>query len=158
MRISVKINYIVIPLIVIVVAFMGLFFTRSGMDWYHTLQLPAIAPSSFFIALVWNIIFLLTTVAALDVWNNKEHKFRRVITMFFFMVNAALNVAWCYLFFYRHMIDIAVWDAALLDFSVIILILLIGPMSQLCAALLLPYALWTTFAVYLNYLIWSMNG
>ncbi|MDO8497062.1 MAG: TspO/MBR family protein, partial [bacterium] len=30
--------------------------------------------------------------------------------------------------------------------------------SRVAAALLLPYILWVSFAVYLNYAIWRLNG
>jgi tryptophan-rich sensory protein len=127
------------------------------MYWYRAIQLPSYVPSGQFIGLVWTTIFILTALVAIGVWNTPKHFVRRLSIFSFFVINALLNSAWCYLFFYKKMMGIAIWDAALLDFSVIILILLIKPLSRIYAALLFPYALWVTYALYLNYVIWSIN-
>ncbi len=42
----------------------------------------------------------------------------------FFILNGLLNIFWSYLFFNRHWLGAAVWEAGILDLSVIVLIIL----------------------------------
>lgn len=153
----IKPNYIIIPLITIFVSVLGSMITSSGMKWYKTLKLPAFTPPGAAIGAVWTVIFILATISLLIVWNKFQNTEQFWIIIGLFAVNAFLNVFWSYLFFGVHMLNAAVVEAALLDLSVIVLIVLIWPFSRLAAGLLIPYAAWTAFATYLTYIIWSLN-
>ncbi|MBW2968908.1 tryptophan-rich sensory protein [Candidatus Woesearchaeota archaeon] len=152
-----KINYIIIPLITIIISLLGSYLTNSGMDWYKTINLPSFTPAGSFIGIVWTIIFILTTISALIVWNNYSGADRFWLIIGLFIANAILNLTWSLLFFNQHLIFLAIIDAVFLDLSVIALMILIWPLSKLGAGLLLPYAIWTAFATYLNYRIWLLN-
>ena len=154
---KIKPTYIVIPVITLVVMMLGKLLTASGMAWYSTLALPTITPSPFTITLAWQIIFILATIAAIRVWNSKINRMRVWVCMLFFGINAVLNIAWSYLFFHKHMIGTALWDAALLACSVFILILLLWRVDTWSAYLLIPYGIWALFATYLNFAIWFIN-
>ncbi len=152
-----KLNYIVIPLITFFVAFFGSLLTNNGIDWYKTIKLPSFTPPGFVIGNVWTVIFILSTVSVLIVWNSfpRDQTFWLIISLF--LVNAVLNVFWSYLFFTLHSIDAAIFGASLLGISVFLLIFLIWPFSRLAGGLLIPYALWVVFATYLNYRIFVLN-
>lgn len=152
-----KLNYIIIPLITILVAVVGGYLTSGDMSWYKTLKLPSIAPPGWFIGLVWNVIFILTTVSVLIVWNTMQKNDNFSIIIGLFVVNALLNVFWSFLFFNQHLINAAMVEAGLLGLSVVALVVLIWPFSRLAAGLLVPYAVWVCFATFLNYLIWTLN-
>jgi len=153
----VKLNYIVIPLITIIVASMGSEFTEAGMEWYRTLRLPASTPSGAVIGLVWGVIYILTTASALIVWNGTPHdsRFRAIVAIF--LVNAFLNAFWSYLFFVQHWLAGSVVEIILLLATVAALVILIWPRSVIAAVLLLPYARWVAFASWLNIAIWRLN-
>jgi benzodiazapine receptor len=152
-----KLNYIIIPLIAVFVAVVGGYLTSGDMSWYKTLKLPSIAPPGWFIGLVWNVIFILTTISALIVWNTMPKSDLFWIVIGLFVVNALLNVFWSFLFFNQHLINAAMVEAGLLGSSVVALIVMIWPFSRLAAGLLIPYAAWTLFATFLNYVIWTLN-
>jgi len=152
-----KLNYIIIPLIAVLVAVVGGYLTSGNMSWYRTLNLPSIAPAGWFIGLVWNVIFILTTISALIVWNTMQKSDNFSIIIGLFVVNALLNVFWSFLFFNQHLINAAMVESGLLGFSVVALIVMIWPFSRLAAGLLIPYAAWTLFATFLNYVIWTLN-
>jgi tryptophan-rich sensory protein len=152
-----KLNYIVIPLIVFLVALAGSLITSGGMDWYKTIRLPDWTPSGAVIGAAWTIIFILAAISVLVFWNKfpRGKKFNWIFLIFF--INALLNILWSYLFFGQHLIGWAVWGAGLLGLSVILLIALIRPVSHLASVLLFPYAIWVIFATYLTYTVWNLN-
>jgi tryptophan-rich sensory protein len=154
---KIKKSFIFIPLAVFAVAILGNWLTRGGMDWYQTIKLPSFTPPGYVIGAVWTIIFILTAISAIIFWGkaSRDGKFWWVVG--FLILNGLLNVFWSFLFFNRHWLGAAIFEAGILDLSVIILIILIWPVSRTAAVLLLPYTLWTTFATYLTYVIWSLN-
>jgi len=154
---KIKTHFIFIPIAVFAVALLGSWLTGGGMDWYKTINLPSFTPPGSVIGTVWTIIFILTAISALIFWQKAPRDKRLSWTATFFILNGALNIFWSYLFFNRHWLGAAVWEAGILDLSVIVLIILIWPVSRLASTLLMPYAAWTTFATYLTYVIWSLN-
>ena len=152
-----KLNYIIIPLYAWLVAFVGSRLTMAGMQWYRSITLPSWTPPGVVIGMVWTVLFILGTCAALIVWNRSERGPGFNAIMLLFILNGIINFTWSYLFFYRHLIFAALLDAVALLLSVLGLIFLIRPRSLTAALLLLPYALWVSFAIYLNYVIYRLN-
>jgi tryptophan-rich sensory protein len=70
-----------------------------------------------------------------------------------FAANLILNVLWSLFFFKMQNPLLAFADLILLWLSILILIKTSWKISKLASGLLLPYALWVTFAGLLNYLI-----
>lgn len=154
-----KPNYLTIPGITLTVAVLGNFFTSAGIKsgWYGSIVTPSWTPEGSLIGLVWTVIFILTTISALIVWNkHADYKdFSYIIGLL--IINAFLNFSWSFLFFTSHFIGVAIIDAVLIATSVAALIYLIWPRSKIAATLLIPYFLWANFATYLNYAIWILN-
>lgn len=154
-----KINYIIIPLITILVALTGSLLTGWGTAWYHNLNLMSWTPSGGLIGMVWTILFILSTASALIVYNQKDRDRESVfwLIMILFAVNAALNMMWSFLFFTFHLLSLAIIEAFMLGLSVVVLIILIWPRAKLAAILLIPYTGWVFFATYLTYNVWLLN-
>ena len=150
-------NYLVIPGIAILAMVLGRFFSAQGMAWYTTLQLPAITPPQWVFPVVWTIIYILTTISVLIVWNTVERTSTFWVIIGLFLINLFFNIFWSYLFFTNHMIGAALIDAILIEVSLFLLIVCIFPVAQLAALLLLPYVVWVFFAIILNVLIWQIN-
>jgi benzodiazapine receptor len=155
-----KLRYLTIPLITILVSAAGSSFTSSGIasGWYDSIAKPSWTPPGSVIGAVWTAIFILTAISAILVWNKAKRGPRFGWIIGIFIANAALNVFWSFLFFGQHLIGYAVWEAALLDLSVIALMILIWPVSRLASALLVPYAVWVAFAAYLTYVVYALNA
>jgi benzodiazapine receptor len=152
-----KLNYFIIPLIVFLVAFTGSLITSGGMDWYKTINLPVWTPPGSVIGIAWTIIFILSAISALIVWNRFPRGRRFSWIFIIFGINALLNIFWSYLFFDKHLLNFALWEAGFLFVSVVLLVILIRPVSRLAAILLYPYAIWGAFATYLTYTVWMLN-
>jgi len=152
-----KLNYFIIPLITIFVSVFGGQLVNSGMNWYKTIKLPSLAPAGSIIGMVWTIIFILCTIAALIVWNKFSRGNRFNLIIAFFLINAFLNIFWNFLFFANQWLLIGIIEMVLLEITTLILIFLIWPQSKLVASLLIPYALWVPFATYLATQIYLLN-
>lgn len=156
--IKIKLNYFIIPLFVLAAAWLGGWLTSSGIanGWYNTINKPTWTPPGSIIGAIWTIIFILSAISAVLVWNS-SHNSRFVWIITFFIINAVLNIFWSFLFFNQHLIFAAALEAILLELSVFALIILIWPISIMAAALLLPYAGWVIFATYLTFYISALN-
>ncbi len=152
-----KINYLVIPLITIFISVFGNWLTSGGMDWYRTINLPEWTPPGSFIGAMWTVIYILTAISAVIVWNTFPRDGRFSAILWLFLANAFLNVLWSYIFFNQHLIGWATLEAVLLALSVFGLIFLIWPISRITASLLFLYAGWASFATYVSYSVWLLN-
>jgi benzodiazapine receptor len=159
-NIFMRINYFLIPLIAIFVAWLGGRFTMTAVrTWYKGIHKPTWTPPGAVIGAVWTVLYILAALAAFLVWNISSLSLNGVpwVITALFILNAAVNVFWSYTFFYRHRIGFAIWICLFLDLTIVALIQLISPVSLAAAWLLVPYAAWVTFAAYLNYRVWEMN-
>ena len=156
-----RLNYLLIPLITIFVAWLGARFTsRSVREWYPALRKPSWTPPGAVIGIVWTVLYILASMSAFIVWNLSPLSFTGVpaaITIVF-LANAALNAFWSYTFFARRRIGAAIWVCLALDATIVGLIQMLGQVDAAAAWLLVPYAAWVTFAAYLNYRVWVMNA
>lgn len=152
-----KLNYLLIPLIVASVMAFGSWLTSGGMTWYETIRLPEWTPPGSFIGGMWTVIFILTAVSLLMIWNSFPRDYRFWMIIYLLVGNAVLNVFWSYLFFNQHLIGWATLEAGILAMSVFGLIWLIWPVSLTAASLLFLYAGWSSFATYVSYSVWLLN-
>ncbi len=153
-----KPQHLIIPLVTILVAVIGSRFTSVGLaEWYGSIKLPPWTPPGGVIGAVWTTIFVLSTAAALIIWNAPAAKSKLPLFAAVFLLNAALNVAWSWLFFVQHRLALAAWEAVLLDLTCIALVVLAWPVSRLASALLMPYAAWVAFASYLTFTVARLN-
>lgn len=154
---SFKFNYLIISFIVFAVAWAGNILTQKGMDWYKTIRLPDWTPDGSVIGFVWTGIFILSALSLIIVWNRKKRNGAFWWIILLFTINAGLNLFWSELFFAHQKVGLAVVEAVFLEITVLSLIGLNSRFAPVASLLLVPYALWVGFAMYLNYIIWMMN-
>lgn len=152
-----KLNYIIIPGIAVAISSLGSFLSRDGMGWYRTINLPALTPPSWVFGVAWTIIYALTSLAVIYVWNTYPRNNLFYVIMILFVVNAAANLAWSYIFFNKHLIGLALVDSIVLLLTCFGLIVLTGWVAWVPAFLLMPYLAWLTFATYLGSRILQLN-
>ncbi len=152
-----KLNYLFIPLFVIITASAASYFADTGRAWYKTINLPEWTPSNTIMVAAWVLIFILTSLSVLIIWNkhSAEKKFTFVILLF--VLNALLNVGWNFLFFSHQQMGLAFIQAILLIANLLLLIVLIRRFSPLAAYLLVPYSVWVLFSTALTYNVWVIN-
>ena len=156
---KIRLNYFLIPLLVIITGSAASYFAQTGRLWYKTINFPIWiwTPSNTMMEIVWTVIFILSSFAVLIVWNrySAEKNFKLIMTLF--ILNAVINVGWYILFFSHQQIGLAFFEAVLLVSNVTLLIVLIWKFCPLAATCLLPYSLWVIFSTILTFNVWLMN-
>jgi tryptophan-rich sensory protein len=142
---------------VIITASAASYFAETGRAWYKTINLPEWTPSGSLMVLAWTIIFVLSSISLLIIWNkhSSEKNFGVVITLF--VVNALLIVGWNILFFSHQQLGLAFFQAILLIINLFIIIFLTWRFSKLAAYLLIPYSLYLVFSTVLTFNVWMLN-
>ncbi len=156
---KIRLNYFLIPLLVVITGSAASYFAQTGRVWYKTINLPIWiwTPSNTLMELTWTVIFILSSIAVLIVWNrySAQKNFRLIMTLF--ILNAVINIGWYILFFGHQQIGLAFFHAVLLVSNVVLLIVLIWKFCPLAATCLLPYSLWVVFSIILTFNAWLMN-
>lgn len=152
-----KPNYIIIPLIVVLISTVAGMITDSGMRFYQLINVPSWSPSPSLIGFAWALIYILIIGSLLIIWNRFERDKRFKWIMAIFVLNGIFNFAWSWIFFGKNLILPATIDAGLIALTALILIIITWKRSKLVASLLIPYAGWTAFATYLTYTIYKLN-
>lgn len=130
------------------VAFLGSLATQSAVDtWYGELDKPWFTPPRWVFGPVWTVLYVMIAVSAF-----LTHRARREAggALAVWWVQLGLNLAWSLVFFgLRAPVAGLVVILALLA-SIVVLIRSVWPVSRPAAWLLVPYALWVTYATALN--------
>ena len=147
------------------VAWLALSFSAAGLgavasihaaSFYAQLARPEWAPPAYVFGPVWTVLYILMAVAAWLVWRIDGFRGARM-ALSLYLVQLALNALWSWLFFAWHLGAPAFADILLLGAAIIMTMIAFWRKSGLAGALLVPYLLWVSFALVLNYAIWQLN-
>ncbi len=134
----------------------GTWTAESVRTWYPTLAKPPINPPNWVFGPVWTVLYIAMGIAAWRVWR-ADGVFRARVALAAFGVQLALNLAWSFLFFGRHLIGAALIDILLLLAAIIGTLMLFARHDRIAAWLMVPYAAWVAYASVLNGWIWALN-
>lgn len=136
----------------------GAVFTSPAIPaWYANLHKPAFNPPGWIFAPVWTLLFLLMGISAFLVWNKigEDKKVKTALSLF--VLQLALNTLWSVLFFGLRSPLYAFGEIIILWLAILATILNFYRVSKAAALMLLPYILWVSFAVILNFAIVALN-
>lgn len=134
-------------------------------DWYAGLVKPALTPPDWIFGPVWITLYALMGVAVFLVWQRgfSRHKedatiWRKTkVALAAFGIQLVFNALWSVLFFGLQNPFWALADVAALWISIVWMIWEFYKVYRFAAALMVPYLIWVSFAVYLNYMILMLN-
>jgi benzodiazapine receptor len=126
-------------------------------DWYAHLTKPALTPPAWVFAPVWTLLYLMMGIAAWLVWQRRGVA-GAAPALALFLVQLVLNAAWSWLFFGLQQIGWALADLAALWLALGATLLAFWAHRPLAGLLMVPYLLWVSFAVILNYQLWRLNS
>ncbi len=137
---------------------LGSFFTSPQIPtWYASLQRPSFSPPNWLFAPVWTVLFVLMGISTYLVWIKGLESKEVRISLLIFGVQLALNVLWSFLFFGLQSPFFAFIEIITLWAAIASTILSFSKISKKAGLLLLPYLLWVSFALILNFYIWKLN-
>lgn len=136
----------------------GSLFTVSSLPtWYEGLVKPVLNPPSWVFGPVWTILYVLMGISLWLVWKSGSNVSEKKRAIALFLAQLILNAIWSPIFFGARSLGNALVVIVLLWAAVVLTILIFTKISRLAAWLLVPYILWVSFAVYLNFSIWQLN-
>ena len=125
--------------------------------WFYGLEKPPLQPPGWIFGVVWPVLYVLITVSGWLAFLRQPYIAERKAAGALFWVQLLLNFSWSYIFFTFHALNLAALVIILLLMLICVLIYRLWPLNRLAAMLLLPYALWVSFALYLSGSIALMN-
>ena len=148
------------------IGFIAVCFTAAGLGaaitatsvggWYQTLAKPSWSPPDWLFGPVWTALYFLMAVAAWLVWRRGGWTSARG-PLGLFGLQLSLNVGWSAIFFGLHSPGFAFLEIVVLWLAIAATATSFRSKSSMAAILLMPYLVWTSFAVVLNLAIWRLN-
>lgn len=138
------------------VAAVGAWASIDAKIFYGQLTQPAWAPPGSVFGPVWTVLYLMMAVAAWLVWRRGGWRANST-ALSLFIVQLALNALWSWLFFAWHLGAWAFADILVLWGLIAATLVSFWRVQPLAGALLIPYLLWVSFALALNYSVWQLN-
>ena len=131
--------------------------TQNGVEAFQQLPQSELTPPGIVFPIVWTILYALMGISLARIWLASESP-ERTKGLSLFLFQLIFNFFWSFFFF-----NMQAFFFSLL--WIIVLWVLIGLMirsfyktDKLAAWLQIPYFLWVTFAAYLTYAAWQLNG
>jgi tryptophan-rich sensory protein len=124
--------------------------------WYSTLRKPSWNPPNAAFGPVWTTLYLMMAVAGWLMWSVAGLR-ASTVQLALFTIQLVLNVAWSWIFFRLHRPDYAFAEIIVLWIAIAATMAAFFRRSTAAGWLLVPYLVWVSFAVCLNFAIWQLN-
>ena len=149
------ISFILFFIITYSASFIGGMATISFKEpWYSELIKSNYNPPDWIFAPVWTILYLMMTLAIWFFWHSKN---RDMNTIYIYFIHIVFNTTWSIIFFGLHQILFALIVLLVLIFLIIILIIRFKRVNLVSYYLMIPYLLWTLYALFLNFNLLILN-
>ena len=149
------ISFLLFSLITYSASLIGGLATISFMEpWYSSLNKPSFNPPDWIFAPVWTSLYLMMTIAIWIFWHNKN---RDMNTVYIYFIHLVFNTTWSIVFFVFHHMLLALIVLIALIGLIIILIVRFKRVNLVSSYLMIPYVLWCSFALILNFNLIILN-
>jgi benzodiazapine receptor len=138
----------------------GSVYTYDGVrDWYPKLEKPSFTPPGWVFAPVWTVLYAMMGLSLFLASQRRTEQDGGLweASRVLFGTQLALNTLWSYVFFGRRSPGWALVEILFLWVAIVATTWAFSRISRTAGLLLLPYLLWTSFAVVLNHSIWRLN-
>ena len=148
----------VMPLIWgLTVAILGGLATDLG-PWYQALKEPLWKPPDWAFGPIWSTIFIMSGIAWVGAKQLTSDTTILSRLNILFWLNAFLNLLWSILYFRFQRPDWSLYEALFLWLSVLAILLTIRKVSTRYSLYMLPYLIWVSIAIVLNWDTVQLNG
>ena len=136
-------------------SFIGFYTTINYKEpWYSKLIKSNYNPPDWVFSPVWTTLYLMMTLAIWFFWHSNK---RDINTIYIYFIHIVFNTTWSIVFFGMHKIFLAFLVLLILISLIIILIVRFKRVNLLSFYLMIPYLLWTTYALFLNFNLLILN-
>ena len=130
--------------------------TNMGMESYRAAQKPMLTPPEVVFPVVWSILFTLMAISAARVWLTDNSRMRNR-SMLLYGLQLVFNFFWSVLFFNFRAYGFSVLWLIILWVLILLMIIQFYKSDKSAGLLQIPYLLWVSFALYLNFMVWVLN-
>ena len=143
-----------ILIITFIASGIGGFVTASFKEpWYSEIVLPVFNPPSWVFAPVWTALYILMSIAIWRIWIKFSD--RKILKIYF--LHLLFNSTWSVVFFGFHQIELALINLIVILIFIIALMKIYFNKERLSFFIMIPYFLWTSYALVLNTAIAVLN-
>ena len=147
-------SLIIILIITFTASYLGSFVTTTFKEpWYSSLTLPSFNPPSWVFPPVWTSLYFMMSIAIWIIWINFFDK--NILKIYF--IHLFFNSIWSVIFFGFHFIGLALIDLLIILIFIVKLMKIYYSKNRISFYLLIPYFLWSTYALVLNFTIFIIN-
>ena len=144
----------IILLITFLASAIGGFTTTSFKEpWYSQIILPSFNPPSWVFAPVWTLLYVMMSIAIWKIWINSFDL--ELLKLYF--IHLFFNGTWSIVFFGFHQIGLALVNLIIIIIFIIVLMKKYLVRDRLSFYLMIPYFLWSSYALILNSSIFLLN-
>ena len=131
--------------------------TRAGIQNFRNVPQSALTPPAIVFPIVWTILYALMGVSLARIWMEEESDGRsKGLTLFVFQL--IFNFFWSLFFFNMGAYGFSLLWILGLWLLIAWMIRSFYEVDKSAALLQIPYLVWVSFAAYLNYVVWKLNG
>ena len=143
-----------ILLITFIASAIGGFTTASFKEpWYSEIILPSFNPPSWVFGPVWTTLYVMMSIAIWKIWINSFDA--NILKLYF--VHLFFNSTWSIVFFGFHQIGLALINLVIILIFIILLMKSYFFRDKTSFYLMIPYLLWSSYALILNSSIFLYN-
>jgi len=133
------------------------FLTRDGIENFQNVAQSALTPPAIVFPIVWTILYALMGISSARIWLSEDSSQRdRGLVLYLFQL--IFNFFWSVFFFNMEAYGFSFLWILGLWLLIVRMVRSFSKVDKPAAWLQIPYLLWVTFAAYLNYQVWQMNG
>ena len=125
--------------------------------WYRQLKKPDWIPPDWVFPTVWMVLYFTNAIAGWLVWQATGGEGIGFWAMAAYGIALILNAGWSAVFFGFKLIRLAILEAIALWIAVAVQATLFFQIVPLAGLMILPYLLWVSVAIFLNFTIWRLN-
>ncbi len=151
--------YVISVAIALAVGGLSALLTRNNMDVYERINRPFLAPPMIVFPIVWSVLFILMGISSAIVYLNRYRDFDTATSALkIYAFQLVVNFFWSIIFFNLQAYLFAFIWLIVLWILILLMIIQFYKISPLASYLQIPYLLWVTFAGYLTFMIYLLNG
>ena len=148
------ISFTIFAIITYSASFIGSIATFSNKEpWYSTLNKSSLTAPDWIFAPVWTTLYLFMAIAIWSAW----HKSYNINLVLIYLIHLCFNTTWSIVFFVFHDIELALLNLLIILAFIAILILRYKKINNLSFYLTIPYLLWSSYALFLNFTLFLLN-